>query len=81
MVGSKPDFPPDPDTLSSSLAIRPEAVRAHVARQGLGHAAALLEVERLRLALERIEAEECCGCSVYARIARAALEGKALPDG
>jgi hypothetical protein len=34
------------------------------------------EVTRLRAALLAVEQADCCGCSVYANIARRALDGK-----
>lgn len=34
------------------------------------------EIARLREALSQVNAADSCGCSVYGRIARAALEAK-----
>lgn len=36
------------------------------------------EIARLRKALEDIEYAECCGCSIYGEIARAALNGETI---
>jgi hypothetical protein len=37
--------------------------------------AGMNDVERLRAALEAVNNADCCGCSVYGNIARAALSG------
>jgi hypothetical protein len=38
--------------------------------------ALLAEVERLRAGLRTVQAADCCGCSLYADVAEAVLDGR-----